>query len=50
MYDLTKEEKLLSKLGKHKNSKGCLYIKSLEDVDMKVLKKMLAKSDKMQIH
>jgi len=45
MFDLTKE-KLLKKLGPHKNGKGCLYIKKLEDVDMKVLKQLIAKSGK----
>lgn len=32
---------LMGKLGKHKTGKGCLYIKSLEDVDVKVLKKVI---------
>lgn len=32
---------LLSKLGKHKISVGCLYINKLEDVDMKVLEKII---------
>jgi hypothetical protein len=32
---------LLGKLGKHKTSKGCLYINKLTDVDMAVLKKFL---------
>ncbi len=45
MFDLTKEE-LLEKLGPHKKGKGCLYIKKLEDVDLKVLEKMIKKSDK----
>jgi hypothetical protein len=30
-------EALLTKLGKHTTGKGCLYIKRLADVDMKVL-------------
>jgi len=34
----------LSKLGKHTTGKGCLYIKSLGDVDARVLEKILAKS------
>jgi hypothetical protein len=33
---------LMSKLGKHKVGKGCLYINSLEDVDVKVLKKVIS--------
>lgn len=32
---------LLKKLGKYKTGKGCLYIKKLEDVDMKVLKALI---------
>ncbi|MEO5642907.1 MAG: DUF1801 domain-containing protein [Bacteroidia bacterium] len=34
---------LMSKLGKHKVGKGCLYINKLEDVDIKVLKKVIEK-------
>ena len=32
---------LLKKLGKHKSSKGCLYIKKLEDVDGGMLAEMI---------
>lgn len=35
---------LLSKLGKHKTSVGCLYINNLSDVDMGVLRKLIQKS------
>ena len=35
---------LLSKLGKHRTGKSCLYIKKLEDVDMKTLEKLVRKS------
>lgn len=35
---------LLQKLGKHKTGKGCLYIKNLEDVDLKVLEELVKKS------
>lgn len=35
-------QELLGKLGKHKTSVGCLYIKRLSDVDMKVLEKLIA--------
>ena len=35
-------EKLLAKLGKCKAGKGCVYIKSLADVDQKVLAKVVA--------
>ena len=33
---------LLQQLGKHKTGKGCLYINKLEDVDTKVLEKIIA--------
>lgn len=32
---------LLSKLGKHKTSKACLYIKTLKDVDLDILKQII---------
>ncbi len=35
---------LLAKLGKHKASGGCLYIKRLADVDQKVLATLIKKS------
>jgi hypothetical protein len=35
---------LLDKLGKHKISKGCLYIKQLADVDMTVLQDLIART------
>lgn len=34
----------LSKLGKHKTGKGCLYIRSLKDIDQAVLKDILIKT------
>ena len=36
-----KLDKLLAKLGKHKRSKGCLYINKLADVDVGVLQTIL---------
>ena len=41
-----KQKALLAKLGKYKTSKVCLYIKSLKDVDVKILKEMIANSVK----
>ena len=32
---------LLKQLGKHKTSKGCLYINKLEDINMDVLKQLI---------
>ena len=40
------EKDLLKKLGKHKTSVGCLYIKKLDDVDKKVLKELVTESVK----
>lgn len=37
---------LLKDLGKHTTSVGCLYINKLEDVDVKVLEKLIAASFK----
>lgn len=38
-----KQQALLKKLGKHKTGKGCLYINALEEVDLGVLKEIIAK-------
>ena len=38
------QQGLLAKLGKHKSSKACLYVKRLSDVDPAVLKKVIAAS------
>lgn len=35
---------LLAQLGKHKRSKGCLYVNKLADVNLEVLKKIISKS------
>lgn len=37
---------LLSKLGKHKLGKGCLYVAKLADIDLKVLEKLVAQAAK----
>lgn len=37
-------EEILSELGKHKASKGCIYIKKLADIEPEVLKKMILHS------
>lgn len=42
-----KFESLMSKLGKYKTGVSCLYIKKLDDVEMPVLKKLIAKSVEM---
>jgi len=40
------QKELLDKLGKHSTGKGCLYIKKLDDVDTKVLNKLITTSVK----
>jgi hypothetical protein len=42
--DFDNREELLSKLGKHKTGKGCIYIQKLEDIDISVLTKMVKNS------
>jgi hypothetical protein len=37
-------ENFLSKLGKHKTGKGCLYIRRLSDVDLDVLEQLITPS------
>jgi hypothetical protein len=37
-------EELLAKLGKHKMGKGCLYIRKLGDIDLKVLEQLVVGS------
>lgn len=44
MNGFSRYGELLRKLGKHKTSVSCLYLRSLEDVDMKVLKAIVADS------
>jgi hypothetical protein len=44
MAGFEQEDDLLSKLGKHKTGKSCLYIKTLADVDKGVLKELIAQS------
>ncbi len=46
MYDINQETELLKKLGPHRCGKGCLYIKSLEDINIDILHLLIAKSDR----
>ncbi len=41
LMDLKKHADRLSKLGKHKAGKGCVYINKLEDIDLKVLETII---------
>ena len=40
------DQELVKKLGKYKTGKGCLYINKLEDVDTRVLNKLITTSVK----
>ena len=44
MPGFVKFESLMAKLGKYKTGVSCLYIKKLDDVEIPVLKKLIAKS------
>lgn len=46
LMDLQRHAESLTKLGKHKTGAGCLYINKLEDVDVKVLEKIINASAK----
>lgn len=37
-------EELLSRLGKYKTGKSCLYIKKIEDIHLEVLKELVSES------
>lgn len=41
-----KDEKLLEDFGKHTSGKSCVYINKLDDIDTKVLKKLIIQSVK----
>ena len=41
LIELKKHADALTKLGKHKTGVGCLYINKLEDIDIKVLEKII---------
>jgi hypothetical protein len=46
LMNMKKHTDLLKKLGKHKTGGGCLYINKLENIDIKVLEKMIAAAAK----
>lgn len=46
MAGFSSYDSLMKKLGKYKTGKSCLYIKKLEDIDMKVLKQLISRSVK----
>ena len=46
MSGIDKQQELMSKLGKFKTGKSCLYIKKLDDVDRSVLTEVISESVK----
>jgi hypothetical protein len=46
LIDLRCHADALKKLGKHKTGLGCLYINKLEDVDIKILERIIAAAAK----
>jgi len=42
--EVLQDAKLMATLGKHTTGKGCLYINKLDDVDRKVLRRLIAKA------
>ena len=49
-FDINQEQELTSKLGKCKWGKGCLYVNKLADIDLGILKKLIAKSKDVKWH
>lgn len=48
MFDINEETELLAQLGPHKTGKGCLYIKSLADINLDILSQLIVKSDRWE--
>lgn len=44
LYQDDRAKRLLGKLGKHRSGAGCLYIKTLADLDLDVLEQLASKS------
>ena len=45
MGGFKRHAELMARLGKYKTGKSCLYINKLEDIDMKILKRLIKESD-----
>ena len=41
MFGAVEDKELMSRFGKYKTGKGCIYIKRLDDIDRRVLKKLI---------
>jgi Domain of unknown function (DU1801) len=46
MSGFPEHAEMMSKLGKHKTGKSCLYVKQLSDIDTRVLEKLIERSVK----
>jgi hypothetical protein len=44
MAGFDRYDEILSRLGKHKHGKSCLYVKKLEDIDLDVLRELVTAS------
>ncbi len=44
MTGFERYDELMSKLGKYKTGKSCLYVNRLEDVDLEVLRELVQQS------
>jgi len=44
VFDIKKQSDSLKKLGKYKTGAGCLYINKLDDIDIKILEKLIKES------
>jgi Domain of unknown function (DU1801) len=44
LYSAEMDPGLMAKLGKHRATKGCVYVKRLDDIDLSVLKSLFKKS------
>ena len=49
-FDINEEQELISRLGKCKWGKGCLYINMLKDIDLSILQKLIEKSKDARWH
>lgn len=43
------DDPLMAKLGKYKTGRACLYVNKFDDIDLKILEKLIAKSYKKTI-
>lgn len=50
VFNISKATELIAQLGKCKYGKGCLYINKLADVNLNILKQLIAKSKNAKWH